>query len=224
MDATWSFLSFRQEPQLQHTYLSSEVINFTSSNQSWQLLFSQEPYLWDLVTKVSKAALNIRYSLLPYYYTLLYKANRPSSLSSQPAATVLRPLFFEFPQDAATYDMDWAFMVGSALLISPVLRVGKRINQVVYLIYAAFTGSTEAPKVRTLSAIKHYLAIPSKTKSNLLAILMRHQNSSTNEDGIGNAVFIRKEAKLARNTHRYAFSMRNFTSFNSKLFAHVIMT
>ncbi len=30
----------------------------------------------------------------------------------------------------------------------------------------------------------------------------------------GNAVFIRKEAKLARNTHLYTFSMRNFT-FNS---------
>ena len=55
----------------------------------------------------------------------------------------------------------------------------------------------------------------------------------------GNAVFIREEAKQARNTHRYTFSTRNFTSFNSvnfpehkanytagckKLFAHVIMT
>ncbi len=30
----------------------------------------------------------------------------------------------------------------------------------------------------------------------------------------GNAVFIRKEAKLDRNTHLYTFSMRNFT-FNS---------
>ncbi len=30
----------------------------------------------------------------------------------------------------------------------------------------------------------------------------------------GNAVFIREEAKLAGNTHRYTFSMRNFTSFN----------
>ncbi len=54
----------------------------------------------------------------------------------------------------------------------------------------------------------------------------------------GNAVFIREEAKLARNTHCYAFSARNFTSFNSvnfpehksnytadckKLIAHVIM-
>ncbi len=31
----------------------------------------------------------------------------------------------------------------------------------------------------------------------------------------GNAVFIREEAKLARNTHRYAFSTRDFTSCNS---------
>ncbi len=55
---------------------------------------------------------------------------------------------------------------------------------------------------------------------------------------LGNAVFVREETKLARNTNRYAFSTRNFTSFNSanfpehksnytagckKLFAHVIM-
>ncbi len=55
----------------------------------------------------------------------------------------------------------------------------------------------------------------------------------------GNAVFIREEAKLARNTHWYTFSMLNFPSFNSvnfaehkanyiagskKLFAHMIMT
>ena len=55
----------------------------------------------------------------------------------------------------------------------------------------------------------------------------------------GNTVFIREQAKLARNTNWYTFSMRNFTSFNSvyflehkanyttgckKLFAHMIMT
>ncbi len=52
-------------------------------------------------------------------------------------------------------------------------------------------------------------------------------------------VFIREKAKQARNTHRYTFSMQNFTPFNSinfpeykanytagckKLFAHVIVT
>ncbi len=31
----------------------------------------------------------------------------------------------------------------------------------------------------------------------------------------GNAVFMREEAKIARNIHLYAFSKRNFTSYNS---------
>ncbi len=31
----------------------------------------------------------------------------------------------------------------------------------------------------------------------------------------GNAVFIREEAKPARNIHRYTFSMRNFTPLTS---------
>ncbi len=67
---------------------------------------------------------------------------------------------------------------------------------------------------------------------------MRHQNSSSNENGTWKPFFIREEAKQARNTHRYTFSMRNFTSSNSinfpehkvnyttgckKLFAYVIM-
>ncbi len=38
----------------------------------------------------------------------------------------------------------------------------------------------------------------------------------------GNAVFIR-EAKLARNTHLYTFSKRNFTSFNSVNFSGVTL-
>ena len=96
-----------------------------SNDKNFFFFFFQEPYRWDSVANISRKVLGIRYSLLPYYYTLLYKAYRPSSASSQPSATVVRPLFFEFPQDTTTYDMDWMFMVGGALLISPSLRVGK---------------------------------------------------------------------------------------------------
>ncbi len=39
----------------------------------------------------------------------------------------------------------------------------------------------------------------------------------------GNAVFIREEAKLARSTHLYTFSKRNFTSFNSVNFSGVML-
>ena len=42
-----------------------------------------------------------------------------------PSATVIRPLFFEFPSDSNTYGIDQQFMVGSAILVSPVLKKGE---------------------------------------------------------------------------------------------------
>lgn len=73
---------------------------------------------------ISRKYLAIRYSLLPFYYTLFYKAHRAVDESNAASATVIRPLLFEFPQDENTYPIDWQFMLGSSLLISPVLRVG----------------------------------------------------------------------------------------------------
>ncbi|KAK6169325.1 hypothetical protein SNE40_020401 [Patella caerulea] len=57
----------------------------------------------------------IRYSLLPYLYTLIHKSHMMGD-------TVLRPLFFEFPLDSITYSNDKQFLWGPALLISPVLE------------------------------------------------------------------------------------------------------
>ncbi len=74
---------------------------------------------------ISRKVLAIRYSLLPYYYTLFYKANRKVDSQSPPSATVTRPLFFEFPTDSQTYSIDQQFMVGPGLLITPVLKLGK---------------------------------------------------------------------------------------------------
>jgi len=79
---------------------------------------AQEPTAFgeQLIT-ASRSALEVRYTLLPYLYTLLYEAHTT-------VGTVERPLFFEFPQDFFTYEIDEQFMWGSALLISPVLKEG----------------------------------------------------------------------------------------------------
>ena len=75
----------------------------------------QDPAAFDTdVIQSSRRALLIRYQLLPLYYTLFYHA-------STRGETVVRPLFFEFPQDRSTFDIDWQFLVGSHLMISPVL-------------------------------------------------------------------------------------------------------
>jgi alpha-glucosidase len=77
----------------------------------------QELYRWPSVAQVGRKALNARYALISYYYTLMYKAHVSGS-------TVARPLFFEFPRDAKTLGVDQQFMVGSGLLVTPVLQEG----------------------------------------------------------------------------------------------------
>nr|CAD7447384.1 unnamed protein product [Timema bartmani] len=77
---------------------------------------AQDPAsLGDEVVTASKKALLVRYSLLPYLYTLFYKAHSQGE-------TVVRPIFFEFPSEESTYRIDTAFMWGPGLLIAPVLQ------------------------------------------------------------------------------------------------------
>ncbi|KAK2584914.1 hypothetical protein KPH14_002510 [Odynerus spinipes] len=86
----------------------------------------QDPVaMGDLVIKSSKRAFTIRYWLLPYLYTLFFRAHKYGE-------TVARPLFFEFIDDPATYDIDTQFMWGSALMINPVLYENET-NVVAYI-------------------------------------------------------------------------------------------
>ncbi|XP_067851464.1 sucrase-isomaltase, intestinal [Heptranchias perlo] len=71
-----------------------------------------------LLVNSSKHYLNIRYTLLPYLYTLFHKANVYGD-------TVVRPLLHEFPSDNATWTVDRQFLWGPALLITPVLDPGR---------------------------------------------------------------------------------------------------
>jgi len=78
---------------------------------------SQEPYLWDSVTVAARKYLGMRYQLLGLYYTLFHQA----SLLGDP---VVRALSFEFPGDRQTHTLDTQFLIGSSLLVSPVLAEG----------------------------------------------------------------------------------------------------
>ncbi|XP_048758029.2 lysosomal alpha-glucosidase-like isoform X2 [Ostrea edulis] len=75
----------------------------------------QDPAVFSETMKnSSRTALTIRYALLPYLYTLFHKSNAMGN-------TVVRPLFFEFPQDTNTYSIEDQFLWGSDLMITPVL-------------------------------------------------------------------------------------------------------
>ncbi|KAL6057391.1 Alpha-xylosidase 1 [Balamuthia mandrillaris] len=77
----------------------------------------QEPFVWPTVAKISSKLLHARYSLLNYYYTLLFEA----SVKGSP---VVRALFFDFANDSNTFAIDDQFMVGHALLVCPVVKQG----------------------------------------------------------------------------------------------------
>uniref|UniRef100_A0A8C6PL15 Lysosomal alpha-glucosidase n=1 Tax=Nothobranchius furzeri TaxID=105023 RepID=A0A8C6PL15_NOTFU len=78
----------------------------------------QEPFVFGQAAQAAmRSVLNLRYSLLPYLYTLFHHAHTS-------AATVATPLFTEFPADANCRIIDQQFLWGSSLLISPVLDEG----------------------------------------------------------------------------------------------------
>ncbi|XP_076367371.1 sucrase-isomaltase, intestinal-like isoform X2 [Tachypleus tridentatus] len=80
---------------------------------------AQDPVaMGEVVTKATQQAVTARYQLLPYLYTLFY-------LSHTTGSTVARPLLHEFPKDKVTLDIDFQFLWGSALLISPAVFKGQ---------------------------------------------------------------------------------------------------
>ena len=78
----------------------------------------QEPYAFGPNSKTlssSKLALNMRYSLLRYYYTQLFKV----SLGEK--GSFFKPLFFEyFNEEDTTSNMAESFMVGDTFIVYPI--------------------------------------------------------------------------------------------------------
>ncbi|RWS19039.1 glycosyl hydrolase: sucrase-isomaltase-like protein, partial [Leptotrombidium deliense] len=74
------------------------------------------------VTVAAKKSLEFRYALLPYLYSLFYKAHLYGT-------TIVRPLFYEyvlkFVNDTKLYKMNEQFMWGSAVMFSPALYEGQ---------------------------------------------------------------------------------------------------
>jgi alpha-glucosidase len=64
-----------------------------------------------------RAAIERRYRLLPYLYSVFEEAARTG-------VPVMRPLWLEFPSDATTYANDRAFLLGHDLLVAPKLVAG----------------------------------------------------------------------------------------------------
>lgn len=87
---------------------------------------NKEPWEYgDNFTRINRATIELRYQFLPYLYTLFYQHEK----TGEP---VLRPLWYEYPNDVKTYLRDDEYLVGKDLLIAPVLWEGRNIREVYF--------------------------------------------------------------------------------------------
>ena len=76
----------------------------------------QEPWTFGPeVEEVCRKYIRLRYQLMPYLYNQFHEA-------TQHATPIMRPLFWEFPDDAHGYAIDDQFLLGPSLLVAPVLK------------------------------------------------------------------------------------------------------
>lgn len=70
------------------------------------------PWLWD--EKIIKDAINLRYRLLPFVYSLAHEAYN----SGKP---IIRPLMMEFPADKNVENLTDQWLMGDGLMVAPIM-------------------------------------------------------------------------------------------------------
>jgi alpha-glucosidase len=83
-------------------------------NHNSRNTIAQEAYRWSTTAEATRRIMDIRYTLLPYTYTLFHHANTKGE-------TVLRALSWEFPDDPSLKAVETQFMSGPSILVTPVL-------------------------------------------------------------------------------------------------------
>lgn len=139
----------------------------------------REPWLFgDEVLDIIREAIRDHYRILPYMYTLFYE----NELTGSPP---IRPLWVEFPSDETSFDIDYEYLLGPALLVRPIVDQGAETGAVYFphgLWYDfkdlnVFTGPSSQTVAAPLSKIPVYqrggTIVPRKERPRRSSVLMR---------------------------------------------------
>ena len=106
------------EPELFVRWVQACCLNPRMVMNSWKAGgINNVPWLHPDMTAHVAAAIRLRYQLLPYLWSLFEKAHA----LHQP---IIRPTFYDFPDDDHCYTDSDDFMLGDALLVAPVVEKG----------------------------------------------------------------------------------------------------
>ncbi|SLM63669.1 MULTISPECIES: glycoside hydrolase family 31 protein [Dickeya] len=82
-----------------------------------------EPWMYPAFTPIIRDAIQLRYRLLPYFYTLLWRAHAEDE-------PLLRPTFLDHEHDPKTFEENDDFMLGRDVLVASVVTQGAREREV----------------------------------------------------------------------------------------------
>lgn len=112
------------EPELFVRWVQACCLNPRMVMNSWKAGgVNNVPWLHPEVTEHVAAAICLRYQLLPYLWSLFEKAHAQHE-------PIIRPTFYDFPNDDTCYADCDDFMLGDALLVAPVVEKGALVRQV----------------------------------------------------------------------------------------------
>ena len=84
-----------------------------------------EPWMYKNSTKYIRDAIKFRYTLIPYFYSLLWEAHKKGS-------PIMRAMVYEFQDDTKCLEESVDFMLGSSLLVANVVKKGSK-SRTIYL-------------------------------------------------------------------------------------------
>ena len=86
---------------------------------------SEPVYRSDKAKRLSKQAIELRYQLLPYNYHTVYQNHMHGT-------PLMRPLFFEEPNNEKLFDYDDAYLWGDNFLVAPIVEPGKEKKDIYF--------------------------------------------------------------------------------------------
>ena len=114
------FAGPRPGPELFLRWVQNGVLHPRFTIHSWNDDGTvNEPWMHDEVTDHVRAAIELRYRLLPYLYTVLFAAHARHE-------PMIRPTFLDHEEDAETFAENDEFLIGEDLLVASVVEEGAR--------------------------------------------------------------------------------------------------
>jgi alpha-glucosidase len=112
------------EPELFLRWVQACCLNPRAIVNSWKAGgVTSVPWMHPEVTPAIRQAIELRYRLMPYLWSLFERA-------SQHHEPIIRPTFYDFPEDVQCLEDCDDFMLGRSLLVAPVVEAGATTRHV----------------------------------------------------------------------------------------------